>query len=162
MPLGAYVVSAQDGEHLYRSAAQAAPGAGTIPSGGSVCIKVDPRTGSTGLSLGTQHLPTGIGVRVHRHFKADEVLFVLDGTGMVLLDDQRTPIAKGSAIYIPKGVWHGIENPAGPLDLLWVVTPPGLEQLFREIGSPLGAPPKQFSLEQLNDIAQKHEQQFRP
>jgi mannose-6-phosphate isomerase-like protein (cupin superfamily) len=113
------------------------------------------------MSLGTQQVPTGVGIRVHRHYSADEVLFVLEGTGFGIVGDTRTPIAKGSAIYIPKGVWHGIENPDSELILLWVVTPPGLEELFREIGSAPGAPPKRLTLEQLNEIAQKHEQEFK-
>jgi quercetin dioxygenase-like cupin family protein len=161
MPPKAYVLRAGEGEHLHRSGAQAAAGAGALPSGGSVCIKVDPSKGSAAMSLGTQQLPKGVGIRVHRHFKADEVLFVLDGEGVMLLGDERKPIVKGSAIFIPRGVWHGIENPDSSLDLLWVVTPPGLEALFRDIGSAPGAPSKQLTLEQLNEIAQRHEQQFK-
>jgi quercetin dioxygenase-like cupin family protein len=158
----AYVLSPHEGETVIRSGAAANPSDGTpIPAGGSVCIKADPRTGSDGLSLGTQHLPTGIGIRVHRHNLSDEILFVLEGRGFVILDDARTAIGKGSAIFIPKGTWHGIENPDGSLELLWVVTPPGLEGLFREMGSAPGAPPKHLTLEQLNAIGRKHQQEFR-
>jgi mannose-6-phosphate isomerase-like protein (cupin superfamily) len=158
----AYVLGPTEGETLIRSGAAANPsGAAPIPAGGSVCIKVDPLTGSRGLSLGTQHVPTGIGIRVHRHHLSDEVLFVLEGSGVVILGDTRTLVTKGSAIFIPKGTWHGIENPDGELELIWVVTPPGLEGLFRDMGSAPGAPPKHLTLEQLNAIARKHEQEFR-
>ena len=89
------------------------------------------------------------------------MLFVLEGTGFGILGDTHVPIAKGSAIYVPKGVWHGVENPDSELLLLFVVAPPGLEAFFREVASALGAPPKQLTHEQLNEIARKHGMQFK-
>jgi len=74
---------------------------------------------------------------------------------------ERPPIEKGSAIYIPKGVWHGVENPDRELLLLWVVAPPGLEAFFREVASAPGAPPRALTCEQLNEIAQKHGMQLK-
>jgi mannose-6-phosphate isomerase-like protein (cupin superfamily) len=163
MPNQGFVLGPDEGEHLIRSGAQAAP-QGDAPSraaGGSIFIKVDPRRGSADLSLGTQHLPRGMGIRVHRHFGSDEVLFVLEGAGFGILNDARFRLEKGSCMYIPKGAWHGIENPDQDLWLLWVVTPPGLETLLREIASPVGSPPHQLTLAQLNEIAARHGQEFR-
>lgn len=156
-----YVLGATEGEHLIRSGAAGISGGASNPVGGIVCIKVDPSKGSTGMSLGTQRVPIGVGIRVHRHHVIDEVLFVLEGTGIGILGDTRMPIAKNSTIYIPKGVWHGIENPDSDLTLLWVASPPGLEALFRDISSAPGAPPKNFTPVQLKEIAQKHQQEFR-
>ena len=157
-----YVLGPGEGEQLIRSGAATSPSAGAaVPDGGSVCIKVDPRTGSSSMSLGTQRVPVGVGIRVHRHHVSDEVLFVLDGSGIGILGESRTPLVKGSAVFIPKGTWHGIENPDSALELLWIVTPPGLEALFRDMGSAPGAPPKQLTLEQLNEIARRHAQEFR-
>jgi hypothetical protein len=39
--------------------------------------------------------------------------------------------------------------------------PPGLEERFRQIGNAPGAPPKRLTLEQLNEISQKHQQEFK-
>ena len=89
------------------------------------------------------------------------MLFVLEGTAFGMLGDARMPVEKGSAIYIPKGVWHGVENPDSELLLLWVVAPPGIEAFFREVASAPGAPPRQLTREQLNEIAQKHGIQFK-
>jgi mannose-6-phosphate isomerase-like protein (cupin superfamily) len=163
MPNRGFVLGPDEGEHLIRSAAQAATQGDTSAraGGGSIFIKVDPRRGSANVSLGTQHLPPATGIRVHRHFESDEILFVLDGTGFGILDDVRLPLEKGSCMYIPTGAWHGIENPETGLWLLWVITPPGLEQLLREIASPVGSPPRQLTLEQLNAIADRHGQEFR-
>jgi mannose-6-phosphate isomerase-like protein (cupin superfamily) len=139
-----YVLGPTEGEHLIRN-------------GGSVyLIKVDPSRGSNNMALGTQQVPIRTGIQVHQHQEADEVLFVLEGTGFGILDDTRMPVEKGSAIYVPKGVWHGVENPESELLLLWVVAPPGLETFFREVASAPGAPPRQLTREQLNEISQKH------
>jgi mannose-6-phosphate isomerase-like protein (cupin superfamily) len=143
-----YVLGPTEGEHLIRNA-------------GSIFIKVDPSRGSNNMALWTQQVPRRTGIAVHRHEEADEVLFVLEGAGFGILGDTRTPIGKGSAIYIPKGVWHGVENPNSELLLLFVVAPPGIETFFREVASAPGAPPKQLTREQLNEIARKHGMQFK-
>ena len=138
-----YVLGPSEGEYLIRNA-------------GSILIKVDPSRGSNNMALGTQQVPIHTGIRVHQHHEADEILFVLEGSGFGILGSRRIPVEKGSAIYIPRGAWHGVENPDSELLLLWVVAPPGHEAFFREVGSAPGAPPKEFTLEQLNDIARKH------
>ena len=143
-----HVLGPREGEHLIRNA-------------GSLIIKVDPSRGSNNMALGTQQVPIRSGIRVHQHQEADEVLFVLEGTGFGILDDTRMSVEKGSAIYIPKGVWHGVENPDGEVLLLWVVAPPGLETFFREVESAPGAPSRQLTREQLNEIAQKHGMQLK-
>jgi mannose-6-phosphate isomerase-like protein (cupin superfamily) len=144
-----YVLGPTEGEHLIRS------------NGHDYLIKVDPSKGSNNMALGTQQVSIGSGILVHQHQIADEVLFVLEGTGFGILGDTRTAVEKGSAIYIPKGVWHGVENPASELLLLWVVAPPGVEEFFREVASAPGAPPKQLTREQLNEIAEKHGMQVK-
>ena len=143
-----YVLAPTDGEHLIRNA-------------GNILIKVDPSRGSNNMALGTQQVPIHTGIQVHQHQEADEVLFVLEGTGFGMLGDARMPVEKGSAIYIPKGVWHGVENPDSELLLLWVVAPPGVEVFFREVASASGVSPRQLTREQLNEIAQKHGIQFK-
>jgi len=143
-----YVLGPSEGEHVIRNA-------------GSILLKIDPRRGSKSMALGTQQVPIRTGIRVHQHHEADEALFVLEGSGFGILGDQRVAIEKGSAMYVPRGAWHGVENPDRELLLLWVVAPPGLEAFFREVGSKPGAPAKEFTLEQLNDIARKHGTLFR-
>jgi mannose-6-phosphate isomerase-like protein (cupin superfamily) len=162
-PAQGYVLAPSEGEHLVRGGAQAAQrGGDAAPNdGGSIWIKVDPSRDSGSMSLGTQHLPVGAGIRVHRHLGSDEVLFVLDGVGYGILGDTRAALDKGSCMYIPRGSWHGIENPDSALELLWVVAPPGLEGLMRDVASPAGSPPRPLTLEQLNEISRRHGQEFR-
>ena len=144
-----YLLHANEGEMLLRPT-------------GKIVIKVDPRTGSTRLAMGTQQLNAGTGIRVHRHEHEDEVLFVQEGGGTAILGDARKTVEAGTTIYVPQGVWHGVENPGNEMHLLWVVTPPGLEGFFREIGTPPGAPLKALTPAQLSDIARKHGTGFKP
>jgi quercetin dioxygenase-like cupin family protein len=143
-----YVLGANEGETLVRP-------------GGNIVIKVDPTKGSLGMAIGTQHLKPGAGIPVHRH-EQDEVLVIQEGGGMAILGESRQPVEKGATIFIPKGVWHGVEKSDHDTHLLWIVTPPGLEAFFRDVSGAPGAPPKPITLEQRNEIARKHGTTFKP
>jgi len=80
----------------------------------------------------------------------------MEGSGTFILNDARATVEKGATIFIPKGAWHGFDKGDKEMLLLWLVVPPGLEGMFREIASRPGEPPKQFSLEQLNEIARRY------
>ena len=147
MPQG-YVLRAREGEHL-------------IQRGGDIFINVDAVKGCSSLAMGTQQIPVGIGIPIHRHLEMDEAFYVIEGRGTFILDDACHPIEKGASIFIPKNAWHGFENADGELILLWIVAPPGLECLFREIASRPGASPIQRTKQQLNEIAQKYGTEFR-
>lgn len=148
VPAGAYIVNPNEGERLQR------------PSG-QIVIKADPRTGASRLAAGTQQLNIGAGIRVHRHEAEDEILWVQDGSGTAIVGETRKAVERGSFVYVPQGVWHGIENPGGEMRLLWIVCPPGLEGFFREVGSLPGAELRKLTPEQLNDIARKHGTSFK-
>ena len=143
-----YVLGFREGEHL-------------ILRGGDIFINVDPSKGSNGLATGTQQIPVGIGIPIHRHRDKDEAFYVIEGSGNLILDDVRLPIGKGVSIFIPKNSWHGFENASHELLLLWTVAPAGLECFFREIAARPGAPPIQRSKKQLNEIASKYGTEFR-
>jgi quercetin dioxygenase-like cupin family protein len=145
---GGYVLGPTEGEHL-------------ILRGGNIFIKADPRTGSSGLAMGTQQILPGVGIPIHRHFEMDEAFFVIDGGGTFVLEDVRHPIEKGASIFIPKNAWHGFENKDRELLLLWIVAPPGLEAFFREVAARPGESPVPRTRDQLNSIARKHAMEFR-
>jgi quercetin dioxygenase-like cupin family protein len=144
------VLGANEGEHLIH-----------FRDRGNVFIKIGTATGSTGLALGTQQVMAGSGIPTHRHLKMDEAFYVLVGGGTLILNDVREPFEKGSSIFIPKNSWHAFENPDHELLLLWVVTPAGLDDFFRETCSPPGAPPKGLTREQVREIARKYDTEFR-
>jgi len=141
-----YVLGATDGERL-------------INRGGDlfIKIKVDPGRGSQDVSLGTQQVPPGVGIPRHRHAYMDEFIYVLEGSGTFVLDDERHPIEKGGTIFIPKGSWHALENPGSEVVILWAVSPTGQEEFFRAISSRPDEPPKHLTPEQTLAIRQQVE-----
>ena len=147
---GGYVLRSGEGEILQRG------------KGNTITIKVDPKTGSPNIALGTQSLEAGVGIPVHRHENEDEVLFVHEGSGVAILGDRRQAVTKGDTIYIPHGVWHGVESKEEGINLMWVVTPPGLESFFREISSVPGTPQRALTPAEIDDIGRKHGVTFKP
>ena len=145
-----YVLDATGGERLVH-----------FRNPGNMFIKVDPVKGASKHALGTQQVPAGAGIPIHRHFQMDEVFYVLEGSGIFILNDEHHPFEKGATIFIPRNTWHGFANPDQELLLLWVVTPAGLEGYFRETCNPPGALRKQLTGEQVNEIARKYGTEFR-
>ena len=84
-----YVHGPTDGERMFNSS-------------GEVVIKVDPNRSSNDLSLGTQLVPLGVGIPRHFHAHWDEVIHVLDGGGIVTLNDEQVSLQKGATIFCPK------------------------------------------------------------
>jgi quercetin dioxygenase-like cupin family protein len=145
-----YAVGASEGEHLIH-----------FRDRGNIFIKIGTATGSNNLAMGTQQVMVGTGIPIHRHFKMDEAFYVLEGSGIFILNDARHSFEKGGTIFIPKNSWHGFENPDHELILLWVVSPAGLDGFFRDTCNPPGMPPKQLTREQINEIARKYDTEFR-
>ena len=119
-----------------------APGEGErlvhFRDGGDIVIKAGVATGSSELAVGTQQVTVGAGIPMHRHFRMDEVFYVLEGSGAVVLDGERREFARESTIVVPKNAWHAFENPDEELLLLWMVSPAGLDGFFRDTCSPPG------------------------
>jgi quercetin dioxygenase-like cupin family protein len=115
-----------------------------------VIVKVDPRTRSRSMAAGTQDLGTGAGIPLHKHDNADEMLVVQKGAATAILGDAHKLASAGSTIFIPRGVWHGVEPVKQDSQVLWVVSPPGLEGFFRDIAA------KQLTPAEMQDIARKH------
>jgi quercetin dioxygenase-like cupin family protein len=145
-----YVLGATEGEHLVH-----------FRDGGDVFIKVGSATGSDHLALGTQQVPAGAGIPIHRHWQMDEAFYVLHGSGIFILNDARHAFEKGATIFIPKNAWHGFTNPDHELLLLWILAPVGLDGFFRDTCHAPGMPPKRLTREQVNEIARKYGTEFR-
>jgi quercetin dioxygenase-like cupin family protein len=145
-----YVLGATEGEDLIH-----------WRDGGKIVIKVGSATRSDDLALGTQQVPVGAGIPIHRHFRMDEAFYVLEGSGVFTLNDGQHPFEKGATIFIPKNAWHGFANPDRELLLLWIMAPAGLDGFFHDTCNPPGVPPKQLTREQINEIALKYATEFR-
>ena len=144
------VLDACEGEHLVH-----------FRDHGNIYIKASSVTGSHQFAFGTQQVTRGAGIPVHRHLQMDEAFYVLEGSGTLLLDDVPHCFGRGGTIFIPKNSWHGFTNPDDELLLLWIVAPAGLDGFFRETCNPPGAPRKQLTKDQVNEIARKYATEFR-
>jgi mannose-6-phosphate isomerase-like protein (cupin superfamily) len=145
-----YVLGRAEGEHLIH-----------FRDHGNIYIKAGSATGCDGLALGTQQVMLGAGIPIHRHLQRDEAFYVLEGSGVLTLNDVPHTFEKGGTIFIPRNIWHGFANPDHQLLLLWIMAPAGLDGFFRDTCSPPGAPPKQLTREQVRAIALKYGTEFR-
>jgi quercetin dioxygenase-like cupin family protein len=78
-------------------------------------------------------LPGGVITR-HRHTTKAELWFVVQGTGLVWLNDEEVMVEPGSAIYTPPGTSHRLENTGSQELLLVVATHPPVEALDPSTG----------------------------
>ena len=115
---------------------------------GEIVIKVDPTRSSHDLSLGTQLMPLGVGVPRHVHAYWDEVIYVLDGSGFITLNDEQATDPEGRDDLRPEGErGMGFENPDAELFVLWMANSPGQAEFFRAISSRPSEPAKNLSRE---------------
>jgi mannose-6-phosphate isomerase-like protein (cupin superfamily) len=74
---------------------------------------------------------------LHHHTREDEYSYVLEGRLGALLGDEEVFAEPGDLVFKPRGQWHTFWNPGDtPTRILELITPAGLEDLFRELGAP--------------------------
>jgi oxalate decarboxylase/phosphoglucose isomerase-like protein (cupin superfamily) len=98
-------------------------------------------TEGAAISFGEVVLLPGQGHTRHNHPSSEEILYVLSGEGLQMLNDEEPfPVKAGDTIYVPTAMYHSTLNTGwAPLRLLAIYNPGGperdLEQLpdFREV-----------------------------
>lgn len=99
------------------------------------------QTGNQSFSLCTELIAPGQGIPVHKHLNEDELIFIHNGQGLLILDDEEFAVKEGSAALVPKGIWHQLTNTGSEvLTMVFSYSPAGFEGYFRELGSPAGTP----------------------
>lgn len=68
-------------------------------------------------------LVPGASIGMHTHDAGSEILFVIDGSGKVLIDDGEEKVYKGECHYCPKGHRHSLIND-GETDLVFFAAVP--------------------------------------
>lgn len=108
------------------------------PANGYVTIKVSPFScESNSLAAGFQVIDPGGHIRAHGHARNEEILFVWEGTGCAVVDGREYAVEPGSMVYVGRMVRHSIVNKGTTqLKVLWIILPPGLEELMARIGKP--------------------------
>jgi mannose-6-phosphate isomerase-like protein (cupin superfamily) len=130
-------------ESARRHAVVVQPGEGPsywqpVPANGHADPALYPaNTRFPGLSMGFQSVAPRSHIREHAHDDQVELQICFRGRGRVVVDGVSHALVPGTACFLGPDVKHEIWN-EGPEDLvmLWVVSPPGLEDFFPAIGRP--------------------------
>ena len=73
----------------------------------------------------------------HAHPSFDQVFYVLQGDYEFVVADRRLRAHQGSAVFIPRGVFHDLQCAGGtPGRLLTFCSPGGIEDFFAELAHP--------------------------
>jgi len=109
-----------------------------VPANGHADPTLDPvSTGFDGLAMGYQTIARGSRVREHSHGDQIELQICFRGRGRVVVDGTSHPLEPGTACFLGYDVKHEIINEGDDeLVMMWVITPPGLENFFASIGRP--------------------------
>jgi len=94
-------------------------------------------TGFEGLSMGFQTVAPRSRIREHSHGDQIELQVCFRGQGRVMVEGIAHPLIPGTACFLGYDVKHEIINDGeDELVMLWVISPPGLEDFFGTIGRP--------------------------
>lgn len=79
-------------------------------------------------------LNPGQGHERHNHPDADEILYVLSGTGEQMVDDKTFAVRGGDTVWVEQSVFHSTLNTGWePLVLLAVYAPGGAEEALKTL-----------------------------
>lgn len=92
-------------------------------TGGALCLLVD-------------DLPAGWSLPAHRHRNAAETIHIIEGDFEMEVDGQRSRLAAGETIHVPRGAIHSGANVGQrPGRRVVVFSPAGMERFFLEAGA---------------------------
>jgi mannose-6-phosphate isomerase-like protein (cupin superfamily) len=69
--------------------------------------------------------------KLHYHEKTDEIYYVIEGEGTMVLDEDEIAVRQGVVVYVPRGVRH---KAVGKLTVLTVCIPRGVLHDIHELG----------------------------
>lgn len=132
-------------------------------SDSSLIVKVSPEMGSeTGITI-VQKIKPGKGTGLHYHENADEIFYIIEGTGTIVLGNKSHDVEAGDFIFIPKNTDHKIRkyDSAGILKVVFFMDKPGLLNFFKERHNQFYVDKKPLTLEELNKVAEKYATHFK-
>lgn len=107
---------------------------------GRLALTVAPEVnGAERFSGGVVDLQKGQGHTRHNHPGAEEIIFVISGTGEQMVEDENgNPVVQqvgpGCTVYVPESRFHSTTNTGdGPMQLFVVYSPAGPELALREL-----------------------------
>lgn len=107
------------------------------------------KNGVDTISFCTEDIIPGRKLRIHKHLYNDELIFINNGEGIFTLGEESIEVKTGTVVYVPRGVWHGLENTGKEnICMIFQYTPAGFEEYFIENGTPVGMPTKERTKEE--------------
>ena len=73
---------------------------------------IGPHTGAKYLTFNYARFEPGQAFKQHIHESSEDLIIILEGDGVIKLDDQEFPIEAGDVIHVAEGEYHG--TVAGP------------------------------------------------
>ena len=112
-----------------------------------ILVKMTGKDTRDAYSLFEYVVPPGLGgPPTHIHSREDELFICVAGRVRVELDGEEHILSPGSALLMPRGVPHMFRNPFDEeTRIIAVVSPPGLENYYREL-SELPPGPRDMAL----------------
>src|SRR5437867_7469413 len=68
--------------------------------------------------------------KLHYHERTDEFYYIIDGHGMMILNDEKIEVHQGVVVYVPRGVRH---KAIGNLTVLTICIPRGVMHDIHEV-----------------------------
>ena len=107
---------------------------------GRLAVTVGPEVnGAARFSGGVVDVKPGRGHERHNHPGAEEIIFVISGSGEQMVEDENgypvtRKVGPGSTIFVPESRYHSTLNTGdGAMQLFVVYSPAGPEQALREL-----------------------------
>jgi len=121
-----------------------------------VKIKVAKDHGAGSFSFLSETFRPGDALPVHKHLNEDEFIFLHKGAGLFTLGDKQYPVSEGAVAFVPRGIWHGLQNTGTEnIEMRFGYSPAGFEGFFREVGTPVGQTFIQRTMDERRAIAKK-------
>lgn len=102
-------------EHPYKVSVRETESSPGIPERGWVDMDVrwlvtKDSVGSAATVFGITYFPPGAKHDIHRHPNAEEVEYLISGSGIAYVGDDAVELGPGEAVYVPANEYHGFEN----------------------------------------------------
>jgi len=143
-PLGqkGYVLKPQEGEFIFDDAL--------------LIVKASLKSGTQGSVMIYDEMARGNTSGAHYHLESDELFYVLEGEGNMLLGEEETEIESGYFIFVPSNEDHRITSSSeNPLKVIYFLDKSGLELQFREEAK-LKLDRTKMTVEEFNAIVKKY------
>jgi quercetin dioxygenase-like cupin family protein len=66
--------------------------------------------GASKTVFGITNFPPGSKHEIHRHPNAEEVEYLISGSGIAYVGDDALQLSPGDAVFVPQNAYHGFEN----------------------------------------------------